>query len=405
MKKQNILMIVENSFPNDVRVRKEANTLSNFYNITVIAYKSGTDKFHEMVNNIEVFRIPKFNLVKLNINNKFLRNNINKISYVLQYIYFTTLTTTTFLCLFIKRRFKIIHVHNPPDMLFFIGLLAKIFSIKFVYDHHDLTPELYLTRFSKRNDFIYKILILCEKLSCKLANVIITTNQSYKQIEIKRHDINPDKIYIVRNDPIISECSLKDNNELKKANNNKKILLFLGSINPQDGIDVLLQSLHYLVNNLNETNFICYIIGDGDSLHISQQIASELSLKDYVDFKGHISDREKIKEYLSASDICVEPAPNNELNRHSTFIKIMEYMAASKPTVAFDLKETRFSADSSAILVPHDDVEGFARSIKKLLDEPELRKKLGKTGLEKIQKGLNWEIASLNLIEAYKGLS
>jgi len=198
---------------------------------------------------------------------------------------------------------------------------------------------------------------------------------------------------------------LKDNNELKKANNNKKILLFLGSINPQDGIDVLLQSLHYLVNNLNETNFICYIIGDGDSLHVSQQIASELSLKDYVDFKGHISDREKIKEYLSASDIGVEPAPNNELNRHSTFIKIMEYMAASKPIVVFDLKETRFSADSSAILVPHDDVEGFARSIKKLLDEPELRKKLGKTGLERIQKGLNWEIASLNLIEAYKGLS
>src|SRR3989304_2462464 len=279
MKKQNILMIVENSFPNDVRVRKEANTLSNFYNITVIAYKSGTDKFHEMVNNIEVFRIPKFNLVKLNINNKFLRNNINKISYVLQYIYFTTLTTTTFLCLFIKRRFKIIHVHNPPDTLFFIGLLAKIFSIKFVYDHHDLTPELYLTRFSKRNDFIYKILILCEKLSCKLANVIITTNQSYKQIEIKRHDINPDKIYIV--------------------------------------------------NNLNETNFICYIIGDGDSLQLTKQIANELGLMNFIDFKGHISDREKIKEYLFLSDICVEPAPNTELNRHSKFIKIMDYMQAS----------------------------------------------------------------------------
>ena len=405
MKKQNILMIVENSLPSDTRVRREANTLSNFYNITVIAYKNGADKFHEMVNNIEVFRIPKFNLVKLNIGNKFLRSNINKIGYVLQYIYFTTLTTTMFLCLFIKRRFKIIHVHNPPDTLFFIGLLAKIFSIKFIYDHHDLAPELYLTRFSKRKDFIYKILILCEKLSCKLASVIITTNQSYKQIEIERHNINPDKIYIVRNNPIISECSLKDNNELKKPNNNKKILLFLGSINPQDGIDVLLQSLHYLVNNLNETNFICYIIGDGDSLQLTKQIANELGLMNFIDFKGFISDREKIKEYLFLSDICVEPAPDNELNRHSTFIKIMEYMAASKPIVAFDLKETQFSADSSAILIPHDDVEGFARSIKKLLDEPELREKLGKTGLERIQKGFNWEITSLNLIEAYKSLS
>jgi len=405
MKKPNILMIVENSFPGDIRVRKEANILKEFYKVTVIALKNSSEKFYEIKDDIEVFRVPELHLPGLNIKNKLIKSFFNKATYFLQYFYLTIISSIVFMCTYFKRKYKVIHVHNPPDTLFVVGLLGKIFSIKFIFDHHDLSPELYLTRFSGGKDFTYKILILCEKLSCKLADVIISTNESYKQIEMDRHHIDSKKIHIVRNNPILSECLLEKNDSSSIKEKNKKELLFLGSINPQDGLDVLMKILHYLVNNLNTKNFICNIVGDGDSLLSVKQTAKELDLMDYVDFKGLIFEREKIKEYLYLADVCVEPAPDNELNRHSTFIKIMEYMAAGKPTVAFDLKETRYSADGAAILVPSGDIEGFANAIRKLLDEPQLKKELGKAGSDRIENELNWGKASLNLIEAYKSLS
>lgn len=406
MKKPNILMIVENDFPGDIRVRKEANLLKEFYKVTVIALKNSSEKFYEIEDDIEVFRVPELHLPGLNLKNKLIKSFFNKTSYFLQYFYLTILSSIIFSCTYIKRKYKVIHVHNPPDTLFIVGLLGKIFSVKFIFDHHDLSPELYLTRFSGRKDFAYKILIRCEKLSCKLADIIISTNESYKQIEMDRHHVDSKKIHIVRNNPILSECLLEknDDNDCIKGKN-KKELLFLGAINPQDGLDVLMKILHYLVNDLNRKDFICNIVGDGDSLQSVKQIAKELDLMDYVDFKGLIFEREKIKEYLYLADVCVEPAPDNELNRRSTFIKIMEYMAAGKPTVAFDLKETRYSADGAAILMKSGDIIGFAEAIEKLLDEPKLREELGKAGLERIENELNWEKASLNLTEAYRALS
>lgn len=405
MKKPNILMIVESCFPGDIRVRKEADILKEFYKVTVIALKTGSEKFYEIEDDIEVFRVPELQLPGLKVRNKLIKSFFNKASYFLQYFYLTILSSIIFMCTYIKRKYKVIHVHNPPDTLFIVGLLGKIFSIKFIFDHHDLSPDLYLTKFSGKKDFTYKILILCEKLSCKLADIIISTNESYKQIEMDRHHIDSKKIYIVRNNPILSECLLEKNDDDSIKEKNKKELLFLGAINPQDGLDVLMRILHYLVNGLNRKDFICNIVGDGDSLQSVKQIAKDLDLMDYVDFKGLISEREKIKEYLYLADVCVEPAPDNELNRHSTFIKIMEYMAAGKPTVAFDLKETRYSADGAAILMKSGDVIAFAEAIEKLLVEPKLRDKLGKAGVERIENELKWENASLNLVEAYRTLS
>lgn len=399
-------MIVENNFPGDIRVRKEANILKNYYKVTVIAIKRSSEKFYEIEDDIEVFRVPELQLRGLNLKNKLIRSYYNKISYFLQYFYLTILSTIIFTFTYIKRKYKVIHVHNPPDTLFIVGLLGKIFSIKFIFDHHDLSPNLYLTKFSGKKDFAYKILILCEKFSCKLADVIISTNESYKQIEMDRHHVDSKKIYIVRNNPILSECLVEkndNNNSIKEKN--KKELLFLGAINPQDGLDILLKALHYLVTDLNRKDFICNIVGGGDSLQSVKQIATELDLMDYVDFKGIVFEREKIKEYLYLADVCVEAAPDNELNRHSTFIKIMEYMAAGKPTVAFDLKETRYSVDGAAILVPSGDIEGFAHGIKKLMDKPDLREKLGKAGQERVTKELNWAKSSSKLIEAYETLN
>lgn len=393
-KKPNVLMVVENYFPSDIRVKREAYTLKEQYNITVIALKRKTEKILERLDGVHVIRIPE--LPKL---------GLGKIQYITEYFYLTFCSTIIFMSTFLFKRYKAIHVHNPPDTLFLIGLIGKIFSAKFVFDHHDLSPELYLTRFSGKKDFVYKILVLCEKLSCKLADALICTNASYRQIEMERHSIDQKKIYVVRNDPVIDECFLeKINLDNQTEKNQKKVLLYIGSINPQDGVDVLLRSLNYLANDLNKKDFLCYIVGDGDALQSVKKIAEELNLSDFVHFTGYIFDRGKIREILNSADVCLEPAPDNELNRHSTFIKIMEYMAASKPIVAFDLKETRYSADGTAILVPTGDIQGFAHAIKQLLDEPQAREKLGKAGFERIRKELNWGNASKNLIELYKVL-
>ena len=395
MKKKSILMIVENCFPGDPRVRKEAEVLKTHYRIVVIALKKMKwEKCYEVHNDITILRMPEFPSLQL-----------GKVRYIMEYLYFTLCSAALFLGSHLFFRYKVIHVHNPPDTLFFVGSLGKIFGVKFVYDHHDLSPELYLTRFTDKKDLIYKTMIFFEKLSCKLANAIICTNESYKRIEMTRHGVKENKIFIVRNNPIIDECSLTNSRKNSSGNTiDKKILLFLGSINPQDGLDTLLHILHYLVNELNRKDFVCNIVGDGDSLDSLKTLASKLGLEAFVDFKGFVSDREKIREYLSSSDIGLEPAPENELNKHSTFIKIMEYMAAAKPIVAFDLVETRFSADSSAILIPPGDLGGFARAIQKLLDEPALRDELGRKGLQRVSQELTWGKASKNLNDAYKSI-
>lgn len=407
-----ILMIVENQYPHDIRVRKEAEALTDAgYSVVVIALRRRDEKAYEEINNVKIYRIPE-----VNIFGKIKRGNTNAIiklydkvrsiaGYVLEYAYFTFVSFSVSLYVFIKNGFDVIHTHNPPDTLSMIGIFYKFLGKKYVFDHHDLSPELYLTRVSGRKDLIYRGLIFFEGLSCRFSDIIISTNESYKKIEITRYSVNPDKIFIVRNNPLVSDCILADGgNDHVNSPNHKTKLLFLGSINPQDGVDVLLRAIHYLVYDLKEKEFICNIVGGGDSLESAKQLSAELGLTGYVDFKGQIFDREKVKEYLWSSNIGVEPALCNDANEHSTFIKVMEFMAAGKPVVAFDLKETRYSADGSAILVSLNEVKEFAVAIKTLLENSQLRKNLGKAGMERVKKELNWGKASLNLIEAYKSL-
>jgi glycosyltransferase involved in cell wall biosynthesis len=393
MSRNSVLMIVENYFPYDIRVRKEAYTLSDYYKLSVIALKRKEEKYCEKIDGIEIFRIPEIYL-----NNK----AFHKIGYVLQYIWFSLMSLFIFMATLIKNRYRVIHTHNPPDTLFVIAIIGKLFSIKYIYDHHDLCPELYLSRFSGEKDLFYKMLLIAEKYSCKMADKIITTNTAYKQITVERHSVLPEKIAIVRNNPSLEE--FEEIRSFKEPEKTKKVLLYVGSINPQDGIEILLQALHFLVYNLNEKDFICYIVGEGDSLSAAVKTAKQLNMLEYVYFKGLISDRKKIMHFYHLADICLEPAPDNELNRHSTFIKVMEYMAAGKPVIAFDLPESRRSADGAALFVPPGDIEGFSFAIMRLLRDAELRTELGTLGKSKVNEDLNWDHAACTLLEVYSSL-
>ena len=184
---------------------------------------------------------------------------------------------------------------------------------------------------------------------------------------------------------------------------NRQILCYIGSLNPQDGVDYLLRSLKHLVYDLNRKDFYCVIIGNGDSLQDLRDLSSQLKLDGYVELTGYISDRE-LQEYLSASDICMDPDPSSPLNDVSTWIKVMEYMAYGKPIVSFDLKETRFSAQDAGLFVPCNDEMAFAKATAILMDDPELRAKMGKFGRERVENELQWSVVSKNLIAAYASL-
>jgi glycosyltransferase involved in cell wall biosynthesis len=405
-------MIVENNYPQDIRVRKEAEALTEAgYAVIVIALSGRNQKVYEEIKKVKIYRIPEINIFEKTkrINANFimrLYETVRSISgYVLEYAYFTLASFLVSFYILIRHGFDVIHTHNPPDTLSMIGIFYKLLGKKYVFDHHDLSPELYLTRVSGKRNLIYRGLIFFERLSCRFSNIIISTNESYKQVEIDRYSVNPEKIFIVRNNPLLNDCICTGGgNDYFKPVTQQKILLFLGSINPQDGVDVLLQIVHHLVYVLERTDFRCLIIGDGDYLDSAKRLSRELNVTEYVDFTGMITDRETLKKYLAQADIGIEPAPLNEVNKYSTFIKVMEYMAASKPVVAFDLEETRYSVEGAAFLVPPEDYKGFAHAIEKLLDAPLLREQLGKAGLERIEKELNWEKAASNLKEAYTAL-
>jgi glycosyltransferase involved in cell wall biosynthesis len=294
-------------------------------------------------------------------------------------------------------------MHNPPDTLAIVGIFYKVFRKKYVFDHHDISPELYLTRVSGKKDIAYSVLVSMEKLSCKCSDIVISTNESYKRIVMNRHHIGAEKIYIVRNNPKIEDCNMESSG-LKKDEADKKEILFLGAINPQDGVQELLKVMVHLVYVLRETNVVCNIVGGGDYLATVKKLAEEMRLNEYVHFAGVIHDRSVVKKYLYQSLIGVEPAPLNAANEHSTFIKVMEYMASRTPVVAFDLKETRFSADGGAILIEPGDIPAFANAIAKLLRDKELRTQMGNRGFHRVQEELNWQKSIDSLSVAYQSL-
>lgn len=385
-------MIVENHYPTDPRVRKEAEVLQDDYDVSIIALCRKGEKLRETVNDINVYRIPIPKFFPM-----------GKIRYVLDYLFITLGGLVVFLMTFPVRRYRVIHVHNPPDTLFFVGLVGKLFGVKFVFDHHDLSPELYLARFGEKKDLVYKILLFLERSSCRLADVLITTNSSYRDLIVDRHSIDPSKIFIVRNDP--SPVAFTSDRPPEEKIEGKYFLIFLGMVNPQDGMDVMCEIMKTIVIDMGRTDVVCRVLGHGDSLEEVKKYALKLSVGEHFDFRGFVRDKGEVRRLLSTSHIGVEPAPDNPINRKSTFIKIMEYMASCRPIVAFDLTETRYSTDEVALLVKPGDNRSFAEAVVQLMDDPQLRIELGKAGVHRINEHLNWNKAKETLLGAYASMS
>jgi len=386
-----ILMLLENRpYPQDLRVRREADALcAAGYQVTVICPVDKGQPFRERVDGVSVYRYP----APPDAN--------GLLAYVWEYgcsMFFSFLLSVR---VFFAEGFDIVHAHNPPDTFVFIAVFYKLFGKRFVYDHHDLSPEMYRARFAGGgNLLVYRALVWLEKLSCYFADHVIVTNESYKTIARERCSVPESRITIVRNGIELNrlEADIEPDHGLREMG--KAIIGYVGVMGFQDGVDYLLRALHHLIHDLGRTDFHCILIGGGDAWESLKAEARQLRLDDYVQFTGFVFG-EQLRRHLSAADICVDPAPSSPYGDRSTVFKIMEYMSLGKPIVAFDLPEHRFTAQQAAVYVPPNDERAFARAMAELVDDPRRRVALGVFGRHRIKTQLAWEYSIPNLLHAY----
>jgi glycosyltransferase involved in cell wall biosynthesis len=384
-----ICIVVENlPVPLDRRVWKEACALRDAgYRVSVICPKGkGFLGSYEVLDGIEIHRHRAWEAS-------------TAAGYLMEYSLALVAEFLLTLKVFARTRFRILQACNPPDTIFLIALLLKPFGVRFIFDQHDLGPELFEAKFGSRTGMLYKLASFAEHCSFQVASTCIATNDSFKEIAIARGKKNPDHVFVVRNCPDLATFRRP---AVATANKFGKSLLvaYVGFMGSQDGVDLLLESIEHIVKreNRQDTHFV--LVGGGTVLSELQAIIVRKHLETYVTLTGQVT-HEEVAAYLSNADLGVAPDPKNALNDHSSMIKIFEYMAFGLPVVLFDLKEGRRTADSAALYaVPNDPID-FANQIVKLLNCKQLREELGKNGRKRIEERLNWEVEKASLIRAY----
>jgi glycosyltransferase involved in cell wall biosynthesis len=385
---KHILIVVENlPVPFDRRVWQEASTLrDNGAKVSIICPKmKGYTKSRETLEGIEIYRHP----LPLEAS--------GALGYLAEYgvaLFWEIVLATK---IFFKHRFHVIQGCNPPDLIFLIAIPFKLFGVKYVFDHHDINPELYEAKFN-RKDFFYKLMVLFEKMTFSVANASIATNESYRTIAIERGKMSPDNVTVIRSGPKLDRLKITDGNP-KYKKGRKYLLGYLGVIGEQEGIDLLLEAFQRIVHERRDVQLA--IVGGGTSVESLKALSESMGLSEFVDFYGRVSD-ELMVDILNTADICVNPDKPLKMNDLSTMNKIMEYMALKKPIVQFDLKEGRFSAQESSLYAVN--VKDFADKIMFLLDNEAVRKRMGEFGYNRVVNELSWDYESKKLINFYKRL-
>jgi len=385
LKGKHILIIVENlPLPFDRRVWQEANTLKEHgAEVSIICPQMQEyTKKYEVINGIHIYRHP------LNIEAS------GALGYLAEYSVALFWETVLAWKIFFRKKFHVIQGCNPPDLIFLVALPFKLFGVKYLFDHHDVNPELYEAKFNNKGIF-YKIMLLLEKLTFKTASHSIATNESYKEIALTRGKMKETRVTVIRSGPKPERLIIGSGN-VKYKKGKKYLIGYLGVIGEQEGIDLLLEAFKILLQKRNDVQLA--IVGGGTSLNSLIALSKEMHLENDVDFYGRVPD-ELLLDVLNTADVCVNPDKPTAMNNLSTMNKIMEYMALKKPIVQFDLKEGKFSAQKASLYAK--DVEDFALKLDMLLDDETLRKEMGEYGYNRILHELSWEYESGKLVELY----
>ena len=386
-----ILMLLENqTYPRDFRVRREATALTAAgYRVSVICPAGPGQPFRETSNGVHLYRYPQPPEAH------------GFLGYILEYGFAMAATFVLSLLVFFGEGFDAVHAHNPPDTFVFIAAFYKLFGKRFVFDHHDLSPEMYQARFRGGGSrLVLGTLFFLEKLTCRLADRVIATNESYKKIEMKRDRVPESRITVVRNGIELQDLPMVETDRILRPEG-ETIIGYIGVMGHQDGLDYLVRALGHLVHDLKRTDFSCVLVGGGDAFPYLKSLAEQLGISEQILFTGMVHHSE-IPRYLGVADICVAPEPSAPYNDCSTAVKLMEYMSLAKPIVAFDLTEHRFTAQGAAAYVkPNDELE-FARTIAELMDDPERRKKMGLLGRQRMESELAWQYSIPKLLQVYR---
>ena len=388
--KRRVLIIVENqAVPLDPRVWREARSLSDHgYDVTVLCpQRKGCSRGYEVLDGVRIYRHP------MPVEGR------TPLGYLLEYACAFVLEFLYTSWIFLRHGFDVIEGCNPPDNIFLVALPFKIFGVKYIFDHHDANPELYVSKYGKQGG-LYKVLLTLEKWCYRLSDVVMATNASYRDMAISRGRILPENVFIVRNGPELKTFKPVSPNPARK--HGKPYLVgYVGNMNFQDGLDILLDVAKQVKHmGRQDVHFTC--VGRGPELKKLQEMVQQMDLGDTVDFTGRVSDQDLI-EILSTADVCVNPDRPSEMNDVSTMIKIMEYMALAKPIVQFDSKEGRFSAQEASLYASKQGgVADFANKIIWLLDRPVERKRMGDFGKQRIEEQLAWTYSVPHLLAAYE---
>lgn len=388
-----VLILVENlPSPFDRRVWQEATTLqAHGYGVSIICPTGkGYEQHYEEIDGIHIYRYD------LPIEAEGAKG------YAVEYS--AALFHTFRLAWKVRREqgFDVVHACNPPDLLFLVGGFFKLFfGTKFLFDHHDINPELYEAKFGRR-DFFWTLMVWLERMTFKTSDVSIATNESYKKIAIERGDMDPEKVFVVRSGPKLDRLKIiPPVPALKKGRT--YLVGYVGVMGKQEGIDLLLQAASHIVYGLGREDIHFGLVGGGTSLEDMKALAVKLDITDYVTFTGRVPDQ-ALLEMLNTADVCANPDIANEMNDKSTMNKIMEYMALGKAIVQFDLTEGRFSAEEASLYAAKNDPIDMAEKIVELLDNPELRIKMGEHGRRRVENELEWRYEAPKLLRAYEVL-
>lgn len=387
-------MLVENcSYPRDVRVRREAETLAEAgCEVSVICPALKEQEREERLNGVRVFRYAPPPEAR------------GQLGYVVEYGYSLLITLILTLRIAMRGGIDVIHAANPPDLFVLVAALFKPFGVKFIYDQHDLAPDMYRARYSgDHKAAIERVLLFFERWSYRLSDHVVVANESYREYAEWRGNLSLGRVSIVRNGPDVTQLALSGESPERRAEPGVITIAYLGLMGVQDGVIHLVHAFDHLVHDLGKTNCRCMLIGSGEERARLELLVRELGLEQFVSFTGFIPDPDYIPHLLSA-DICADPDPYSEYNDRSTMIKIMDYMSCGKAIVAFDLKETRRSAGDAAIYVKPNDEYEFARALAYLSDHPEERIAMGEWGRKRVERELSWASSAESLLRAYEAV-
>ena len=385
-----VLIVVENlPVPFDSRVWKEAVSLrDNGYNVTVLCPRGkGYTKGFEILEGIRIFRHPST------------QEGHDPVGYLWEYASALFWEFLYAWWIYLRYGFHVLQGCNPPDNIFLVALPFRLFGVKYIFDHHDANPELYVSKYD-RKDFLYRCLVWAERMTYRFSDVVIATNESYKSLAIRRGHKAAENVFVVRNGPDLDTFkAVAPDNSLKYG---KPYLVgYVGNMSHQEGLDILIEvALHIKSSGRRDVHFTC--VGGGPGLTGLQKMVEEKNLQDMFNFTGRLSDK-MLLDILSTADVCVNPDKPCEMNDISTMIKIMEYMALGKPIVQFDLSEGKFSAGEASLYCDNkNQVADFAAKILWLLDHPNERVRMGEFGKKRVESKLAWKYSVQNLLASYE---